>query len=250
MTKMLEGKNAVITGGFRGIGKAMVEIFAVNGADIWLCSRKMGPKDELFINGLENATGVSVIFVPIDLEDENSVKEAAKTIRGYKKNIDVIVNNAGVVGENRSFSMTTPEELKRVFEINFFAPVTFTQQLVKSMIKAKSGSIINISSDAALYGRPSPFSYISSKAAIIGATRKMAYELGNYGIRVNAIAPGVTETGMIDVMADEIKEQTLANNAFGRLGKPEEIADAAVFLASDLSRYITGQVIRVDGGGN
>lgn len=247
---MLDGKNVVVTGGNRGIGKAIVSKCAENGANVWVCARNDSDELREYIAELTDKYGVKIVFIQLDLNDEESIKEAGKKIRALKTTIDAVVNNAGIVGENRLFSMTTMEELKRVFEVNFFGPMQFTQNLVKAMMKQRSGAIINISSDAAIDGRPSPFAYVSSKSAIIGATKKLAFELGNYGIRVNAVAPGVTNTEMIDAMSEDIKGQVLQNSALKRFGEPDEIADVIVFLISDYSRYMTGQVICVDGGGN
>ena len=159
-----------------------------------------------------------------------------------------IVNNAGITGSKKLFSMTSMQEIKDVFEVNFFGPMLFTQSLIRNMMKQGQASIVNISSMAAIDGEPAQFGYVSSKAALIGATKKLSSELAGYGVRVNAIAPGVTDTSMINEMSDNVMEETLRRVALHRLGRPEEIADAVVYLLSDHSSYVTGQVLRIDGG--
>ena len=164
--------------------------------------------------------------------------------------MDALVNNAGVTGNGRLFSMTSMGEVKDVFEVNFFGPMLLTQKLIKNMMRHRNGSVVNIASVAAFDGRPAQLEYVASKAAVVGASRRLAAELGAFGIRVNAIAPGVTETDMLDSMAKAAFDTAMANSFLKRPASPEDVAEAAAFLISDRSRYITGQVLRVDGGGN
>lgn len=146
------------------------------------------------------------------------------------------------------FAMMPMDSLEKVFTVNFVSATYLTQLIVRKMMRDKRGSIINITSVAAIDGYPSQLEYVSSKAAMIGATRKLALELGEYGIRVNALAPSFTETDMIKGVNPDILRDMMHLIALKRLARPEEIANAALFLASDLSSYITGQTIRVDGG--
>jgi 3-oxoacyl-[acyl-carrier protein] reductase len=245
---LLTGKNAVITGCARGIGKKMVEAFAENGANIWACCRTPTTEYEGFIGALASAKGVRITPLYFDLADHAKIKEAVRSIMASKTSVDILVNNAGVT-YNALFQMTPLEKMREVFEVNFFSQMVLTQYIVKLMTRQKSGSIINISSTAALDGNAGRALYGASKAAMICVTKAMARELAATNIRVNAIAPGLTDTDMVGAsMTEAVIEATIAQTKLGRIGKPEEIASSAVFLASDLASYVTGQVLRVDGG--
>ena len=248
MKALLAGKNAIVTGSNRGIGNAIVEKFAFYGANVWACARKSSEKFSTFCHRLEVDFDVWVKPVYFDMEDTDAMKEAVKRIRAEKLVVDILVNNAGVVPENQLFQMVSLDEMKRIFSVNFFAAMQLTQLVSKMMLRCKSGSVINMASIAALDGEPAQVEYVASKAALIGATKKLASELGAYGIRVNAIAPGVTKTEMLATMQKDLQNKIGAETILKRLADPKEIADVVVFLASNLSRYITGQVLRVDGG--
>lgn len=246
---MLRGKNIVITGANRGIGLAITQKCAQNGANVWACMRS-APNEQLqeqFLE-LERENQIWIHTVMLDVSDKDSIKEAKNSILKEKAAVSGIVNNAGITGSKKLFSMTSMQEIKDVFEVNFFGPMLFTQSLIRNMMKQGQASIVNISSMAAIDGEPAQFGYVSSKAALIGATKKLSSELAGYGVRVNAIAPGVTDTSMINEMSDNVMEETLRRVALHRLGRPEEIADAVVYLLSDHSSYVTGQVLRIDGG--
>lgn len=245
---MLKGKNIIVTGANRGIGKAIAEECAKEHANIWACVRQLTDETAKWMDRLHEENGVFLNPVLLDFENEISIKEAGSQILGEKLEIDGIVNNAGVTGSRGLFSMTEMDDIKKTFEINFFGPMYFTQRFLKRLIRQKKGSIINISSLASLDGEPGQFGYVSSKAAINGATKKLASELGQFGIRVNAIAPGMTETAMAEEIDEELKRNTLNRTVLKRLAKPEEIARLCTFLLSDQSEYVTGQVIRIDGG--
>ena len=196
---------------------------------------------------LASRSGVSVTPVYLDLMDGEQVKAGVSTIISSKRKIDILVNNAGVPSGSL-FQMTPMRELRRVFEVNFFAPILLTQGLSRYMARFKSGSIINIASVAGLIGDAGNISYGSSKAALLLATRTMAAELGEANIRVNAIAPSVTRTGMLEQMDEKARDKMIRASALKRPAEPCEIANVALFLASDLSTFVTGQVLRVDGG--
>lgn len=245
---MLKGKNIIVTGANRGIGKSIVEECSVNHANVWACMRSVSDETRQWIEKLQNENNVFVKPVIIDFENDNSIKEAGSIILGDKIDISGIVNNAGVTGSKSLFSMTEMEDIRKTFEINFFGPTYFTQRFIKRLIRQKKCSIVNISSIASFDGEPGQFGYVSSKAAINGATRKLSSELGQFGIRVNAIAPGMTETSMSESIDERLKEETLNRTALKRLAKPEEIARLCTYLLSDQSEYVTGQIIRIDGG--
>lgn len=245
--KLLEGKNAIVTGCARGIGRSIVQTFAENGADIWACARQQSDAFEEDMNILANRAGVKIKPVYFDLSDYEQMKTAVKTIISDKKDVDVLVNNAGIT-YNALFQMSTKDKINEVMDINFISPFLFTQYIVKIMLRKKSGSIINISSTAAIDGNSGRSVYGASKAALLCATKALAAELGDQGIRANVIAPGITKTDMLSSMTDDVINQTVLSTDMKRAGEPLDIAKAVLFLACDLSTYITGQVIRVDGG--
>lgn len=243
---MLKGKMAVVTGCNRGIGKAILMRYAENRANIFAIARSKTDEFEYYCKDLSLKYGVTIYPIYIELSDETSIKQGAKEILSYKIPIDIIVNNAGVALPQRMFTMTKIDTVKEVFEVNFYAGLLLTQMLSKNMMKYRKGSIIFMSSSAA-YDGGANVEYSASKAAVIGLTKRLAVELGSAGIRVNAIAPGLTDTDM-GQMSEEDEAKALAMNIMARKGKPEEIANVAVFLGSDMSSFITSQVIRADGG--
>jgi len=246
---LLQGKNAIITGCLKGIGKATLELFASNGANIWAGCQFPEVAFEQDITELQHKYGVWITPVFFDLTNYEQVKQAAKAIMLAKKPVDILVNIAGMT-HDALFHMITMEQMKRVFEVNFFAPLLFTQYITKLMLKQKSGSVINISSISALDGNLGQLSYSAAKAALIGATKTLSAELAPFGIRVNAIAPGVIKTEMTEKIPEENLKIFIQKSSLKRLGLASEVASALLFLASDLSSYMTGQVVRVDGGIN
>lgn len=245
---LVKGKTAVVTGCNRGIGKAIVQVLARNGANVWACARKPDSILSDFLGVLASDTGVTITPVYFDLADSNQVKEGAKAIFMAPEPVDIIVNNAGVIFTSL-FQMTSIEKMKEIFETNFFSQMYLTQYLVKKMIRQKSGSIINLSSSAAIEGNEGRSAYAASKAALLAVTKVMAKELAAHNIRVNAIAPGLTETDMMrQSTKEEALQTTLQRVCLKRVGRPEEISNVVLFLASELSSYMTGQTLRVDGG--
>lgn len=245
--RILEGKNAVITGCARGIGHKILEIFAVNGANVWACVRKQTDEFDRNAAELTEKYGVRITPVYFELTDKEQMKAAVKRIISDKLPVDILVNNAGIT-YNALYQMSTVEQIHRTLEVNFVAPYLFTQYMVKLMLKNQSGSIVNIASSAGLDGNSGRSVYGASKAAVICATKALAEELGDKGIRANSVAPGITQTDMLSSMTEEVIRETVMGTDIKRAGKTEDIANAALFLASDLSSYITGQVLRVDGG--
>jgi len=245
--RLLDGKNAIVTGCARGIGKSIVEILAQNGANIWACARKHSEEFENYLRILSENNNVEIKPIYFDLSDKDQMKLAVKTIMNEKKTVDILVNNAGIT-YNALFQMSSIDKIHEVMDVNFISPFLFTQYIVKLMLKNKSGSIVNISSSAAIDGNSGRAIYGASKAALLCATKSLAAELGDQGIRANVIAPGITNTDMLSSMTVDVINQTIMNTDMKRSGEPNDIANAVLFLASDLSSYITGQVIRVDGG--
>jgi 3-oxoacyl-[acyl-carrier protein] reductase len=244
---LLKNKTAIVTGASRGIGKEILRVFAENGANLFACARKETEEFTRDLAELAERTGVAITPVYFDLTDSEQVKAGVRTIISTKQKIDVLVNNAGVA-TGSFFQMASLPDMKNVFEVNFFSQLLFSQGISRYMARSKAGSIINIASTAGLVGDAGMTSYGSSKAALMFATKTMATELGDSGIRANAIAPNVTRTDMYDQMEEKARDKLIASTALKRPAEPVEIANVALFLASDLSSYVTGQVLRVDGG--
>lgn len=245
---MLSNKTAIITGCNRGIGLATLKIFAKNKANIFACARIDNSDFKQLCKNLSEENNVTIIPIFFDLSNEDEIKRGVKEIFSYKVSIDILVNNAGAVMTSSLFTMTSIATIKKAFDINFFGQTILTQYIVRNMSKNKKGSIVNISSVAALDGFPAQYEYASSKAALIGATKELAYEFSNNNIRVNAVMPGLTNTDMAKEATDTVYENHINRTLMKRLADPSEIANVILFLASDLSSYMTGQTIRVDGG--
>jgi 3-oxoacyl-[acyl-carrier protein] reductase len=224
-----------------------MRLFAKNGSNVFACARTVNQtfEDECRLLGSQNA--VSVVPLYFDVTDKDQTRLAVDSIKEKAEKIDILVNNAGMA-QGGLFRMTPVDVVKNVFEVNFFAQLDLTQLIVKSMIKQKSGAIVNVASVAGLDGRRGTIAYGSSKSALILATKTMALELGMSGIRVNAVAPGIIRTDMFEAMDEKARSEMMENNALRRCGSSDEVANAIMFLASGMSSYITGQTIRVDGG--
>ena len=210
--------------------------------------RKENLEFDAFADELQEKHNAIIQTVFFDLSDEDEISNGLKELFLKEKQIDVLVNNAGMVSENRLFQMTKISDMKRVFDVNFFAAIKITQIVCRLMARAKSGSIINVCSVAGLDGDPGQLEYSCSKAALACATKKLAIELGRSGIRVNAVAPGLTDTSMLTSMNDSTESAAAKRSILERRADPSEIAEAILFLAGDKASFITGQILRVDGG--
>lgn len=244
---MLKGKNIIITGSNRGIGKALVEEFAKSGANIWACARTPNDEFEKFLNNLSQEFNIWTKPIYFELSDTNSIKNGFKQIYQEKLPIDVLINCAGIA-HGGFFQMTPTTKIKEVFNINLFAQMELTQLVLKVMTRQKSGSIINFSSLAAFSLKAGNSAYGVSKAAIAAWTKTLAQETAMYNVRVNAVAPGLINTDMATQMEENAGKEMIEASAMKRLGKPSEIASAVLFLASEESSFINGQILRIDGG--
>ncbi len=241
---ILKDKVAVVTGGSRGIGKAIALKFASEGANVAiLCAGK--PEDLDSAVKEAEAYGVKAAAYPCHVDNMEEVTAAVKQVLAEFGRVDILVNNAGITRDKLMLTMKD-SDFTDVINVNLVGVYNVTRQLCPTFLKQKSGRIINISSIAGIMGNPGQTNYAASKAGIIGLTKSLAKEIGSRGITCNAIAPGFIATDMTKDFADK-KEVTDAI-PLRRMGKPEEVAALATFLASDIAGYITGEVIRIDGG--
>ncbi|MDA9594843.1 SDR family oxidoreductase [Candidatus Pelagibacter sp.] len=245
---LLKDKTSIITGCNRGIGLSILETFAQNGANVFACYRKKNDKIIDNCKNLSKKFGVKIYPVFFDLRNKDELKNAFQEILNNAENIDILVNNAGII-HTSLFQMTKIESYREIFEINFFSYIDFTQKISKLMTRKKNGSIINISSSAAHEANIGRSAYASSKSSIETLSKVISRELGRFNVRVNSIAPGLTNTDMMkESTPNQFLKDTLNRISLNRVADPIEIANVALFLASDLSSYVTGQTIRVDGG--
>lgn len=244
---MLSGKTAVITGCLQGIGRSTMDMFAENGANVFACCQSANDDFSRHVEELSPKYDVRIIPIYFDMLDEAAIKQGVRDIQKSKMNVDVLVNIAGA-NIDALFHMVTMDQLRKTFEINFFSQILFTQYITRLMLKQGKGSVINVSSISAIDGNIGQLSYSASKGAIISATKTMAQELGPKGIRVNAIAPGVIQTAMTAGLPHEALTRLLSRSNLDRVGLPSEVANVIMYLASDMSSFVTGQIIRIDGG--
>ena len=238
----LENKVAIITGGAGGIGLAAVKRFLEEGAKVAIVDydKQQGEK-------IEAELGENVAFFAVDVSKLADVKEMVEQIVDRFGKIDILINNAGITRDATLVKMSE-EDFEKVIQINLNGVYYCTQAVAPHMIAQGSGKIISTSSVSGVYGNFGQTNYAATKAAIIGMTKTWAKELGRKGINVNAVAPGFTATPMVEKMPEKVLQQMEGITSLQRLGKPEDIANAYLFLASDEASYITGHVLQVDGG--
>lgn len=243
---MLKGKNAIVTGASRGIGRAIALKFAELGANVVLNYRSDVNSVNEVIKEIESK-GVKAVAIQGDVSSFEDAKKIINESIEKLGSVDILVNNAGITKDSLIMRMKE-EEFDKVIEVNLKGVFNCVKHAVPVMMKQRSGRIINISSVVGLSGNAGQANYAAAKAGIIGLTKSIAKEIASRGVTVNAIAPGFIQTDMTDVLSDKVKETITDNIPLKRLGSPEDIADTAAFLASDMASYITGQVISVDGG--
>jgi 3-oxoacyl-[acyl-carrier protein] reductase len=242
----IKGKTVIVTGGTRGIGRAIALELARQGADVAFTYLKSTEQANALVDEIKN-NGTRAMAVQSDSSDFNQSKQM---IDGVLKNfgrVDVLVNNAGIT-RDKALMMMSEEDWHKVIDTNLNGVFNCTRAVIVSMMKQKSGSIINISSVSGVVGMARQVNYSSSKAGMIGFTKALATEVARYGITVNAVAPGFIETDMVEALDKKYLEEMLKLVPMGRMGKAEEVAEVVSFLISDAARYITGQVLNVDGG--
>lgn len=240
------GKIVIVTGGSQGIGSAIVTEFCKAGATVYFTGRNED-KMKQFCDELNKTGEYKLGYFVCDVKDAKKVEEVVDTVYKKEGRIDVLVNNAGITKDNLILRMKE-EEWNDVLDTNLKGAFYFTKSVLKFMIRQKSGRVISVSSVVGAMGNPGQSNYCASKAGIEGFTRAVAREVASRNITVNAVAPGYIETPMTEVLSEDVKKGLLSIVPLNRLGKPEDVANCVLFLASNYASYITGQVIQVNGG--
>lgn len=244
---LLEGKTALITGGTRGIGKGIVERFIEEGAEVAFTYRSSSTKADEIISALNVGDRLSAF--QSDASSFSATEELVKAVLEAYGKVDILINNAGITKDNLMLRMAE-DQWDDVIEINLKSVFNLTKHMLKPMLKNRGGSIINMSSVVGVFGNAGQANYAASKAGIIGFTKSIAKEVGSRNIRCNAIAPGFIATEMTDELDDKVKEAYTSSIPLKRFGSVKDIADACVYLGSDLSTYVSGQVLSVCGAMN
>ncbi len=243
--KIFRNKTAIVSGGAKGIGRAIVRVLAKEGANVSFNYLK-SEKDAKALEKEIKKSDINIKAFQADIKDSAAVKRWIEKTKRHFGKIDILINNAGILKE-KALAFTTKKDWQEIIDTNLGGVFNLTQAVIIDFIKQKSGNIINIASVSGIIGGH-PTNYAASKAGIIGLTKSLAREVAPYNIRVNAIAPGYIETDMVNKLEDEHKKKLHGKIPFGRFGKPEEVASLVKFLASEKAKYITGQVIVIDGG--
>lgn len=243
---MLKNKNAVVTGATRGIGREIAFTLAENGANVAINYRTLNEDVERLIEELKSY-GTNIVAVKCDISDEEEVKNFIVESKKQLGSIDILINNAGITKDGLLMRMKE-KDFSDVLDVNLKGTFITTREAASIMMKQRHGKIINISSVVGVIGNAGQCNYAASKAGVIGFSKSVARELASRNITVNVVAPGFINTDMTGVLPEKVKESMLQGIPLKRIGEPKDIANAVLFLASDLSNYITGQVINVDGG--
>lgn len=241
---MLENKVAIVTGGTRGIGLEIVKLFKENNAEVILFGSRKESVDKA-VSSL-NDEGIKVDGYYPNLNDFNELQKVMEEINNKYGHIDILVNNAGM-SANKKIEDTSVEEFEKIINLNVNAMFTVSKAVVPYMKKNNGGVILNTSSMVSIYGQPSGVGYPASKFAVNGLTKSLSRELAPFNIRVNAVAPGITNTDMVAALPKEMIEPLIKTIPLGRIGQPRDVANAFLFLASDMASYVTGEILSVDG---
>ena len=244
---LLKNKTAVITGCNRGIGFSIMETFCKNVATVIACVRKTNKEFEKNVENIIKKYGKKIHIVIFDLENEEELDNSLSTIKNLEENIDILVNNAGI-NQISLFQMTTLKSFRKVFETNFFSIVNFTQKMLKILKKNNFSKIINIASNAADLSDAGRSAYAPSKAALISLTKVLSKELGVNKINVNAVSPGLVNTDMMKNTPKKAIEEALSRTPLKKVAEPIDVAKTVLYLASDDSNHISGEIINVTGG--
>lgn len=243
---MLKNKVAIVTGGTRGIGFAIVKKYLENGAFVVLCGSSQETADKAVKKLKDENVDCKVEGIGLNLNSPEEIKEAFQNVKNKYGKLDILVNNAGISARESIYDYD-PKNFEKIIDLNVNSVFYCTQAAAKIMKEQGGGSIINTSSMVSIYGQPSGCGYPASKFAVNGLTKSLSRELAKDNIRVNAVAPGITKTDMVAALPDELIKPLIATIPLGRIGEPEDIANAFLFLASDMSSYVTGIVLSVDG---
>ena len=244
---MLKNKVAIVTGGTRGIGFAIVKKYLENGASVVLCGSSQETADKAVKKLKDENVDFKVEGIGLNLNSPEEIKEAFQNVKNKYGNLDILVNNAGITRDGLMIRMSE-DDWDLVMDINLKGAFNCIKAVARPMMKQRSGAIINMASIVGVMGNPGQANYVASKAGLIGLTKTTAKEFASRGIRCNAVAPGFIRSAMTDVLSDDVKKKYLDSIPLGEFGETENIADVVAFLASDMSKYVTGQVINVDGG--
>ncbi|GMQ82186.1 MAG: 3-oxoacyl-[acyl-carrier-protein] reductase [Rhodothermia bacterium] len=246
MDLSLKGKNVLITGGSRGIGKSLVEAFAAEGARVAFTYRSSTEQANALVESLQKQ-GAEVMCIQGDAADATVAEASVNKVLSEWETLDILVNNAGITRDNLMLR-STEEDWDAVLDTNLKSVYTYCKAVYRPMMKQRSGRIINMSSVVGVMGNPGQTNYAASKAGIIGLSKSLAKELGRRGITVNVVAPGFVSTEMTEAVSEAARVAMLASIPLGKPAMPEDVANAVLFLASDHAAYITGHVLHVDGG--
>lgn len=244
--ELLKDKVAMVTGGTRGIGYATVKKYLENGASVALCGSRQETVDKALEKLKAENPDYKVIGLCPNLQNAEEIAGAIAVVKETFGRLDIMVNNAGVSARDKLYEYK-PEDFAKTMELNVNAVFNCAQAAAKVMKEQGGGVILNTSSMVSIYGQPSGVAYPASKFAVNGLTKSLARELGRDNIRVNAVAPGVTRTDMVAALPDELIKPLIATIPLGRVGEPEDVANAFLYLASDLASYVTGEILSVDG---
>lgn len=244
--ELLKGKTAMVTGGTRGIGFAIVKLYLENGAAVALCGSKKETVDKALDKLKAENPDYKVIGLYPDLQNPEEVAKAVEMAKETFGSLDIMVNNAGISARDKLYDYKAGD-FSKIMVLNVNAVFNCAQAAAKVMKEQGGGVILNTSSMVSIYGQPSGVGYPASKFAVNGMTKSLARELGKDNIRVNAVAPGITKTDMVAALPEEMIKPLIATIPLGRVGEPEDVANAFLFLASDMASYVTGEILSVDG---